>query len=89
MSYERTAIVTGGASGIGLAISERLAVEGNAVAVFDLNGEAARAIDTHQALIADEVLATQVTFAAAPEGAATDEVAVDEAIVRVGLKRAG
>lgn len=42
MSYERTAIVTGGASGIGLAISERLAVEGNAVAIFDLNAEAAQ-----------------------------------------------
>ena len=37
----RTAIVTGGASGIGLAISERLAAEGHAVAVFDRNGDAA------------------------------------------------
>ena len=41
MSHERTAIVTGGASGIGLAIAERLAVDGNAVAIFDRNGEAA------------------------------------------------
>jgi NAD(P)-dependent dehydrogenase (short-subunit alcohol dehydrogenase family) len=38
----RVAIVTGGASGIGLAIARRLAVAGNAVAVFDRNGEAAR-----------------------------------------------
>lgn len=37
----RTAIVTGGASGIGLAISERLAADGLAVAVFDRNGDAA------------------------------------------------
>ena len=37
----RVAIVTGGASGIGLAISERLASDGIGVAVFDRNGEAA------------------------------------------------
>jgi 2-hydroxycyclohexanecarboxyl-CoA dehydrogenase len=38
----RVAIVTGGASGIGLAISERLAAGGMAVAVFDRDGEAAQ-----------------------------------------------
>jgi NAD(P)-dependent dehydrogenase (short-subunit alcohol dehydrogenase family) len=44
---ERAAIVTGGASGIGLAIAERLATDGLAVAVFDLDGDAARrAADT-------------------------------------------
>jgi NAD(P)-dependent dehydrogenase (short-subunit alcohol dehydrogenase family) len=43
MSNERTAIVTGGGSGIGLAISERLAVEGAAVAVFDRDGGSAEA----------------------------------------------
>jgi NAD(P)-dependent dehydrogenase (short-subunit alcohol dehydrogenase family) len=37
----RTAIVTGGASGIGLAIAERLAADGLAVAIFDRNGGAA------------------------------------------------
>jgi NAD(P)-dependent dehydrogenase (short-subunit alcohol dehydrogenase family) len=37
----RVAIVTGGASGIGLAITERLASEGNAVAIFDRDGAAA------------------------------------------------
>jgi NAD(P)-dependent dehydrogenase (short-subunit alcohol dehydrogenase family) len=35
--------VTGGGSGIGLAISKRLAAEGAAVAAFDLNGDSARA----------------------------------------------
>jgi NAD(P)-dependent dehydrogenase (short-subunit alcohol dehydrogenase family) len=37
----RTAIVTGGASGIGLAIAERLTADGHAVAIFDRNGDAA------------------------------------------------
>jgi len=37
----RVAIVTGGASGIGLAVTERLAAEGNAVAIFDRDGPAA------------------------------------------------
>jgi NAD(P)-dependent dehydrogenase (short-subunit alcohol dehydrogenase family) len=36
----RTAIVTGGASGIGYAISERLAADGRRVAIFDIDGEA-------------------------------------------------
>jgi len=39
----RTAVVTGGASGIGLAIATRLAADGRIVAVFDLNGDGAQA----------------------------------------------
>lgn len=42
-STERTAVVTGAASGIGLATAGRLAAQGLAVALFDLNGEAAGA----------------------------------------------
>lgn len=37
----RTAIVTGGGSGIGYAISARLVADGHAVAIFDLDGAAA------------------------------------------------
>jgi NAD(P)-dependent dehydrogenase (short-subunit alcohol dehydrogenase family) len=40
---DRTAVVTGGASGIGGAISRRLATDGATVAIFDVNGAAARA----------------------------------------------
>jgi 2-hydroxycyclohexanecarboxyl-CoA dehydrogenase len=39
----RTAIVTGGGSGIGLAVSERLAAGGQPVAIFDLNADGAKA----------------------------------------------
>ncbi len=41
MTATKTAVVTGGASGIGLAISRRLAAEGMGVAILDLNGPAA------------------------------------------------
>ncbi len=43
MTSTRVAIVTGGGSGIGLAISERLAADGNAVAIFDRDGASAEA----------------------------------------------
>ena len=43
MTTNRTAIVTGGGSGIGFAISERLAADGHAVAIFDRDGGSAEA----------------------------------------------
>jgi 2-hydroxycyclohexanecarboxyl-CoA dehydrogenase len=42
VSEQRVAIVTGGGSGIGLAIGHRLAADGHAVAVVDLDGSSAR-----------------------------------------------
>jgi 2-hydroxycyclohexanecarboxyl-CoA dehydrogenase len=45
-----TGITTGGASGIGRAIAERLAAEGAAVGIWDINADAAR--QTAQAVVA-------------------------------------
>src|SRR5262245_1503129 len=39
----RNALVTGGASGLGFAIAERLVASGARVVIWDLNGEAAQA----------------------------------------------
>src|SRR5262249_14179103 len=39
----RNAVVTGGASGLGFAIAERLVASGARVVIWDLNGEAAQA----------------------------------------------
>jgi NAD(P)-dependent dehydrogenase (short-subunit alcohol dehydrogenase family) len=72
---QRTAIVTGGGSGIGLAISERLAAEDHAVAVFDLNGEAAAA--------ASEKMAASGHRAAGLAVDVTDRAGIDAAVAEV------
>ena len=40
----RVAVVTGGASGIGLGVAKRFAADGHRVAIFDRNGAAASAV---------------------------------------------
>lgn len=50
-SAPRTAIVTGGGSGIGVAIARRLARDGASVAIFDRNGDGA--LETAAAIVAE------------------------------------
>ena len=58
-STPRTAIVTGGGSGIGIAIATRLAQDGASVAIFDRNGDSA--VATADAIVADGGTAIGVT----------------------------
>jgi NAD(P)-dependent dehydrogenase (short-subunit alcohol dehydrogenase family) len=75
VSSERVAIVTGGASGIGLAIAARLASDGIAVAVADRNAEAATAAANTIADNGGTALAVTVDV--------SDRAAVDAAVVEV------
>jgi len=71
----RVAVVTGGASGMGLAISHRLAHDGHAVAVFDIDGEAAA--QAAEALRADGAKAVGAAVDVSDRGA------VEAAVARV------
>lgn len=71
-SEDRVAIVTGGASGIGLSISERLAADGAAVALFDRDGDAA------------EIAAKQITTAGGTAIGVTVDV-TDRAQIDAGV----
>jgi len=76
VSAERSALVTGGGSGIGLAISERLAADGIAVGVLDRNGDAA------------EEAAAKITAAGGSAigvtADVTDRPGIDTAVAAVG-----
>jgi NAD(P)-dependent dehydrogenase (short-subunit alcohol dehydrogenase family) len=71
----RTAIVTGGGSGIGRAISTRLALEGAAVAVFD------RDLDAAAATVATIIAAGGQGMAVAVD--VTDRAAIDAGVTEV------
>jgi len=86
----RTAIVTGGARGIGAAVSRRLAEDGMAVAVLDLNAPSCEAV-------VDEIMAAGGTAIAvganvadeAEVGAAVDRIAAELGAPTVLVNNAG
>ncbi|WP_067680423.1 SDR family NAD(P)-dependent oxidoreductase [Nocardia miyunensis] len=71
----RTAIVTGGASGIGGAIARRLAADGASVAIFDRDGAAAQA--------AAKSIAENGNRAIGYEVDVTDRAAIDAGVAQV------
>jgi len=71
----RVAVVTGGASGIGLGVAERFVADGHRVAVFDRNGDAAEAAAGELTAAGGTALAVQVDVA--------DWTSVGEAFERV------
>ena len=75
MTPSRVAIVTGGGSGIGLAISERLVADGNAVAIFDRDGASAEAA-------ADKITASGGTAIGVTVDV-TDRAGIDQGVAEV------
>ena len=69
----RTAVVTGGAKGIGLGISQRLADSGAAVAVWDMNPDSLRTSAAGHPF--EAILSVDVTEPASVEQAVQDTLA--------------
>ncbi len=83
----RTAIVTGGASGLGRAVAARIVAEGGRVALWDLNADALAA--AKDAVGASDVQALDVSDQAAVEAAAQASVAALGGTVDVLICSAG
>ncbi len=69
------AVVTGGASGMGRSICERLAARGDRVAVLDVQGEAAERVAEELRAAGGAALAVQVDV--------TDRTGVDDAVAKI------
>ena len=71
----RVAVVTGGASGIGLGVAVQLAADGHHVAILDQNGSAARAAAAEVQAAGTNAIAVEVDVA--------DQSSVESALARV------
>jgi len=81
---DRVAVVTGGGSGVGEAISVRLSADGHRVAVLDVNGDAAEKVGGQLQESGHKALALQVDVSDA-EAVATAFQAVRNAFGPVGI----
>jgi 2-hydroxycyclohexanecarboxyl-CoA dehydrogenase len=87
---QRTALVTGGASGIGAATCRRLAAEGARVAVTDVNLDGARAVAGEVDGAAFELdVRTPESVRAAVDGAASELGPVDILVNNAGYDEWG
>jgi NAD(P)-dependent dehydrogenase (short-subunit alcohol dehydrogenase family) len=90
MTVSRVAVVTGGASGIGLGISERLVARGDRVAVLDVQGDAARTAAAEFAAKGGQALGLAVDVSdRAAVAAALDTVRAEFGPVEIAVTSAG
>lgn len=87
MSDSRTAVVTGAASGIGLACAQRLAADGYRVALVDVNEEDGRsAADEIGAVFVAADLSTEAGCRAAIDGALRQLGGIDALVCNAGVQ---